>query len=334
MDLVTGATGLLGGNLVRALHAAGRRVRILVRTNSKTSHLDDLDGVERVEGDITNAASLHAAFNSVENVYHCAAMVSMWPAMDQQMVAVNVEGTRNVIHACGECNIRRLIHCSSVDGIGLPEKGEPAADEGKAWNWDKLGFEMGYARTKFESQKLVLQAANQGRVDAVVVNPTYMFGAYDPKPSSGQMILEVAAGKAVGYTAGGNNFVDVEDVADAMIRASTKGETGEMYILGGQNMTYKEIFSMIAEVLEMPHPRFKIPYALARIGGWAGDLNGLATRREPSINTVTARLGYIDHYYETTKAITQLGMKQSPIRGAIERAVHWFRQENYLPKES
>lgn len=331
MDLVTGATGLLGGNLVRALHAAGREVRILARANSNTKCLNDLDGIHRAEGDITDPDSLRHAFQGIENVYHCAAMVSMWPAMDTQMNKVNVEGTRHVIEATIASTAKRLIHCSSVDGIGLPEKGEPAADENKAWNWDKLGFEMGYARTKFESQKLVLQAASQGRVDAVVVNPTYMFGAYDPKPSSGQMILEVAAGKAVGYTAGGNNFVDVEDVADAMIRASTKGVTGEMYILGGQNMTYQEIFSMIADVLKMPKPRFKIPYAMARIGGWAGDLNGLITRREPNINTVTARLGYIDHYYESTKAITQLGMKQSPIRGAIERAVDWFRREQYLP---
>ena len=230
--------------------------------------------------------------------------------------------------------MQRLVHCSRVDGIGLPENDEAASDENKVWNWDKLGCENAYARTKYESQRLVLDAASEKRIDAVVVNPTYMLGAYDPKPSSGQMILEVAAGKAMGYTAGGNNFVDVEDVAEAMISAANKGTNGEMYILGGKNMSYKEIFTLMADVLGVSPPRFAIPYAAARLGGWAGDFHGFLTKKEPSINTTTACMGFVNHYYDPTKAITALGMKQSPVRGAVERAVKWFREENHLPKET
>jgi dihydroflavonol-4-reductase len=334
IQLVTGATGLLGGNLVRTLHAAGHQVRILVRKNSKTFHIDDLKDVEKIEGDITDAASLDSAFEGVDQVFHCAATVSMWPAMDQQMVAVNIDGTQNIIDATEKYKVNRLIHCSSVDGIGLPENGTTPSNENTPWNWDRLGHENGYARTKYESQQLVLEATKKGRIDAVIVNPTYMLGAYDPKPSSGQMILEVAAGKALGYTSGGNNFVDVEDVAEAMITAAAKGKTGEMYILGGKNMSYKEIFTLIAEVLGVAPPRFPIPYGAARCGGWFGDLHGAVTGKEPSINTTTVQMGYVNHYYDPSRAISQLEMKQSSVRGAIERAVQWFRQESYLPKES
>ncbi|MCW5890892.1 MAG: NAD-dependent epimerase/dehydratase family protein [bacterium] len=325
-DLVTGAGGLVGQNLVRALVARGRRVRVLLRR--PVPDLETLPGVEPVRGDITVPGDLVRACDGVEHVYHCAALVSMWERLGDAMWRTNVEGTDHVVAACRRAGVRRLIHCSSVDAIGLPE-GDAPSTETMPWNWDRLGVDNPYARTKWESQRRVL-AAVAGDLDAVVVNPAYMFGPWDTRPSSGRMILEVAAGRAIGWTSGGNNFVDVEDVVLAMIEAASRGVRGECYILGHVNLTYREIFSEIADALGVRPPRFAIPRPLARLGGFAGDLAGRLGGREPAVNSLTARLGYVRHYYDPTKATVALGLRRTPIREAIAKAAAWFRQAGML----
>jgi dihydroflavonol-4-reductase len=329
IDLVTGATGLLGANLARALLARGRRVRVLARPSSNTHYLDDLPGLERALGDITDPASLPAAFQGVEHVYHCAALVSLWRSRAEQIHRVNVGGTANVVRAARRAGVQRLIHCSSVDALGLAET-EPAT-EATPWNWDRLGLENPYARTKHLAQQLVLQAAATD-LDAVVVNPTFMLGAFDARPSSGRVILEIASGKAWGYPLGGNNFVDVQDVAEAMIAAAWRGQRGRCYILGHENLSYREIFGRIAQVLRLSPPRFAIPYPLARLGGWLGDFYGWLTRQEPGVNSATARLGYVNHYYSSARAVRELGLRQTPIEQAIQRAVRWFYDAGMLPR--
>ena len=239
-DLVTGASGLVGGNLVRALSSQGRRVRILVRKSSKTFHIDDISDVERVEGDITDSDSLRRAMTGVENVYHCAARVTLGRKMNGAIWQANVTGTENILVEAQRAGIRRLVYCSSVDAIGLPEDGH-SSSEATAWNWDRLGVENAYARSKYEAQKRVLAAARAG-LDAVVVCPTFMLGAYDPHPSSGAIILAAARNPVTIGLSGGNNFIDVEDVAAGMISAAEKGCRGEVYILGNENLTYNEIF--------------------------------------------------------------------------------------------
>jgi len=225
IDLVTGASGLLGGNLVRSLARQGRRVRILARRASRISHLQDLPDLETVEGDITLPQTLEAALSGVDTVYHCAAQVSTARQMTSSIWAANVTGTENILAAFRESSARRLVHCSSVDAIGLPEDGQPST-EATPWNWDRLGVETAYARTKYESQQRVLEAARAG-LDAVVVCPTYMFGPYDVRPSSGQMILSVQKNGFLPDVRGGNNFVDVQDVVDGMIAAAQVGRSGE-----------------------------------------------------------------------------------------------------------
>lgn len=327
-DVVTGATGLLGHNLVRTLVMQERCVRILARPTSNTRYLEGLPRVEVVTGDVTDVESLLHSFQGVENVYHCAATVSMWSGNAEQMWAVNVQGTKNVLLACKAASVARLVHCSSVDAIGLPESARPS-DEETPWNWNRLGVENVYARTKYEAQKLVLTAA-QTNVNAVVVNPTYMFGAYDVRPSSGQMILSVASSPFLGYPSGGNNFVSVDDVATAMVTSATKGRAGECYILGNANLTYEAVFHLIAEIVGRNVALFPIPRPAAQVGGWIGDLVGKVTGREPSINSTTVQMGYTEHYYSSQKAVRELGMPQTPVNEAIERAVSWFRQTGML----
>lgn len=328
IDLVTGASGLLGGNLVRSLASNGRRVRILLRKSSKTFHINDIPGLERVEGDITDPASLRRALTGVENVYHCAAKVTISRKMSESIWRTNVIGTENILEEARQAAIRRLVFCSSVDAIGLSH-GQQSSDENTPWNWDALGLETAYARSKYEAQKRVLAAAQNG-LEAVVVCPTFMLGAYDPHPSSGQLILSVAQNRVLPGMPGGNNFVDVEDVVTGMQTAAYKGQPGEIYILGNHNLPYQQIFEIIAGVLHKKRISLPVPYCAARLAGWAGDLYEKVSGQEASLNTAMAKLGYIHHYYDATKAVRELNLPQSSLEMAIIRAVNWFKHVGML----
>ncbi len=328
IDLVTGASGLVGGNLVRALAGRGRRVRILVRSQSRTQHLDDIPGLERVTGDITDPQSLRCAMQGVDTVYHCAARVQMGRSMNPATWNTNVTGVENILTGMQPAGARRLVFCSSVDAIGLSQGMYPS-NEGVPWNWDGLGVETAYARSKYEAQQRVLAAARTG-LDAVIVCPTYMFGPYDTHPSSGKMILSLAARRIPGFPAGGNNFVDVEDVVDGMIAAAQSGRSGEVYILGHQNLTYEEIFALICDVLGRPRLKHALPYPLARLAGWMGDGVEGFTGQESELNSRMIRLSYFYHYYDPRKAVRELGLRQTPVQHAIQKAVAWFRQSGML----
>lgn len=325
IDLVTGATGLVGSNLVRLLHSLKRKVRLLVRKTSNVSLFSDLDSLTFVEGDVTDLVSLNQAFAGVENVYHLAAAVTIRRKMNEAIWRANVVGTQNVIKAAQESGARRLIYCSTVDALGLPEGDEPASED-TPWNWDRLGVENAYARSKYEAHKAVLAAARAG-LNAVIVCPAFMFGAYDARPSSGQMILAIARRLLPGYPGGGNNFVDVRDVAQGMLAAAQAGRPGEVYILGGANLSYKEIFTIIAGVVGVPAPRFAIPYPAAWIAGQFGDLYERTSGRDIGLNSATVRVSYLRHYYDPSKAIRELGLPQTPIDTAVERAAAWFRKQ-------
>ena len=211
-----------------------------------------------------------------------------------------------------------IIHCSSVDALGLPEGREPATEQ-TPWNWARLGVENAYARSKYEAHQRVLQAARFG-INAVIVCPTFMFGAYHFRPSSGQIILAIAQRKLPGYTGGGNNFVDVADVTQGMLTVAQIGRQGEVYILGGANYTYRKIFAIIASVVHAPRPFIPIPYPISWIAGQLGELYERATGRDPGINLATVQTGYLRHYYDPSKAIRELGLPQTPIESAIQRA--------------
>jgi dihydroflavonol-4-reductase len=328
IDLVTGASGLLGGNLARRLGEQGRRVRILARPGSQTAHLDDLPGLEKVPGDLADTTALVAAMRGVEHVYHCAARVALTRRMQPAIWQSNVVGTENILAAAQEAGVRRLVHCSSVDALGLPEPGQ-VSNEDSPWNWDTLGVENAYARSKYEAQQRVWQAA-QGGLEAVIVCPTYMFGAYDVHPSSGQMILQLAKSPAAPGLKGGNNFVDVLDVADGMIAAAEAGRTGQTYILGNANLTYDEVFALIGQALGKKARRLPLPGGLAWAAGLVGDWLERAGGREAAINSASVRLGQMGHYYDPSKAVRELGLARRPVEGALARAVAWFRATGRL----
>jgi len=321
--LITGATGLLGGNLVRHLFARGEgALRVLVRQNSRTAAIDGLK-VERVLGDVRDRASMDRAVAGCDRVVHTAASVSQWRPNLALMKQVNVEGTANVLEAARRAGVKRAVHVSTVDTLGLSSREHPA-DE--TWEHESMAaFRNPYIDTKFEAEQRAKDVAAKG-LDLVIVKPTYMIGAYDVKPTSGQMILQVARGLALGYPAGGNNFVDVLDVAEGIRLALEKGRPGESYIMANAqgNLTYREMFTLIANVVGAAPPRFRIPYPAAISAGYILDLAGRLFGFEPDLNSVTARMGYAPHYFTPKKALAELRIPQSPIEPAIERAYRWF----------
>ncbi len=333
-SLVTGATGLLGGNLTIALLAAGQgapshTVSATRRGSSDARHLAAFP-IRWVDADLSDPDALSRAFAGVEVVYHCAAQVSIQRRADARLMAANVDGTRNVLAAARRAGVRRVVHCSTVAAIGLTTTSEPSREEA-AWNYDQHGMEDGYSITKHLAEGVVQEAVAAGQ-DVVIANPTYMFGPYDVRPSSGKMIVEVVKGRMPGSTPGINNFVDVRDVARGMIRVASAGRTGERYILSGEELSYQQIAARIAAIAGTRPPGWSVPQWLSAPLGWAGDLQEAITGREALINSVAIRYAYCTKFrFSSEKARRELGYTTGPLDTAIRDAIAWFRSNGMLP---
>ncbi|MCK6502084.1 NAD-dependent epimerase/dehydratase family protein [Myxococcota bacterium] len=319
---ITGASGLVGGNLAAALRQAGHEVVATRRPSSKVGHLDDLD-LRWVDADLSSTEALARAFDGAEVVFHCAAAVSVRRVPPPWMVDANVTGTQRVIDACRQAGVRRLVHCSSTVAVGVSETAAPI-DETAPWNLPAHGLDDAYAVTKHDSELLVHAAVRQG-LDAVIVNPGYMFGPRDVRPSSGRLILEVVHGRFPGMTTGSNCFVDVRDVATSMVAAAERGRRGERYILGGQNLTYVEVFGRIAQVAGVRPPRFALPRWLSMAAGLLGDVQERLSDAEPFLNRSTVAWGYEPGFrFDSAKARAELGHQARPVEEGLRAALDWF----------
>jgi dihydroflavonol-4-reductase len=237
------------------------------------------------------------------------------------LLRTNVEGTRNVLHSAVRASVGRVVYCSTVGTIGLSEDGNPCVED-MAWNAPALGLANGYLLSKRWAEDLVMTAAAAG-VDAVVVNPTFMFGPLDSKPSSGRMIVEVASGRFLASTPGYNNFVDVRDVARGMILAAESGRAGERYILGGHDLTYHQAAEVIARVAGVRPPICTAPRLLARLVGWIGDS---IEHLEPNLNSAAIAYAYTTRFrFSSDKARRELGYQAGPLEPAIADALRDFR---------
>lgn len=325
---ITGATGLVGSNLAIGLLESGHAVRCTRRSSSMIDHLRGLP-IEWVEADINDVPALVAAFEGADVVFHCAAQVTIQRRASAAVVRANVDGTASVLAAMRQSNAGRLVHCSSVAAVAIAEDGNPSSEE-KAWNLAQFGLDDGYASTKHASQQLVLAATD---VDAVIVNPAYMLGPYDPRPSSGKLIIDVVKGKVPGYTDGVNNFVDVRDVCRGMIAAWSKGRRGHQYILGHEDLTYREAFELIARVAGVPPPRWRIPRGIASAYGLFGDALEALTGKDALINSATVRWGYCQDYtFSSEKARRELDYRPGSLEVAVRDAITWFQGAGMLPR--
>ncbi len=324
--MVTGADGLLGGNLVRALLERGDEVCALIHPASRSKTLDGL-AIERRAGDLLDAAAVETAMRGCEAVFHVAASTAMWPPRDAKITAVNVEGTRNVADAVERCGVGRMVHVGSASSFGYGTKEKPGTEETP---FKYKGFGLAYFDSKLEAQKLVLGRVKEGRLNAVVVAPTFMLGPHDSGPSSGKMIARYAEMRFPFYPPGGRNFVHVKDVAAGMIAALERGRAGECYLLGNKNMDMKEFFTEVARVAGFKPPQFMIPRELMLLSGLAGSAAGAVSGKAPEITFEMARSSCIGAYYSAAKAVSELGMPQTPAEIAIEDSYRWLKDNGYI----
>lgn len=324
LAVVTGASGLLGGNLVIELLSRGHRVRATRRGSSRIAHLDPFD-IEWVEADLGDREGLEAAFAGADVVFHCAAQVTVRREVSAALRQTNVEGTKNVLAAFRAAGALRLVYVSTVGAVGLSVDGAPCTEDAE-WNFDVFDMADGYVTTKRWAEDVV-RAHAEGGLDVVIANPTYMLGPYDAKLSSGKFIADVMRGKAPGRAPGKNNFVDVRDVARGLLLCWEKGARGERYILGGRNMTYGDAMALVAEIGGVSLPSREVPKPIARVLGWAGDLQERLSDKEPLINSVTIGYAFTDRFvFSSDKAQRDLGYTISP----LEPAITWFRANGIL----
>lgn len=309
---VTGGTGLVGNNLVRALIERGAEVTVLSRRPPRREFAGL--SVREVEGDLDDVAALSRCFEGAEVVVHAAAMVEIRHGGRADFDRVNVEGTRNVLAALPAT--ARLLHVSTVDALGMRTREAPA-DEATPPAAHEEG--VPYVDTKRAADRLVQESAADWRI----VYPTYMFGPWDWRPSSGKMILEIAAGKGVFAPPGGNNFVDVRDVVEAMI-VSTERPRGGRWILGNENLTYAEAWGLIARVTGRRAPLASLPRWVTQTAAGALAIGERFGLREGEINSAAVTMSALPHYFSADLARRELGMGSTPVADAIAEAWRWF----------
>lgn len=330
ITLVTGATGFVGSHVARRLASRGETLRILTRPSSNLRALEDLP-CERAEGDVRDPASLRRALEGVRRVFHVAADYRLAARDPQEIYRNNVEGTLNLLRAAREARIERFVYTSTVGTVAVPQaSGLP--DESTAARLNQM---IGhYKRSKFLAEQEALRAARDG-LPVVIVNPTTPVGPGDWKPTpTGRMIVDFLNGCAPGFVDTGLNIVDVEDVAEGHLLAAERGTIGERYLLGGRNMTLKEIFHALAAASGRPAPRWRIPYFVAfaaAIGenGWAR-LAG----REPRIPLEGVRMARHKMFVDCSKAVRELGFRPRPAEEALRRAAEWYISHGYAAPQS
>jgi len=325
-NLVTGGTGFVGAAVVHALVTAGQAVRVLVRPGADLRNLDGLP-VERAHGDLQEPASLRAAIKGCQRVYHVAALYSFWEPDPRRFYRVNVEGTRRLLEAAEAEGVERIVYTSTVGTLGHRPDGRPADEETPVSLDHMIGH---YKRSKFLAEAEARRAAARG-VPVVIVNPSAPVGPRDIKPTpTGKMIVDYLNRGMPAYIDTGLNLIDVDDVAHGHLLAAERGKIGERYILGHRNMTLREIFALLERLTGIPAPRVRLPHALVLPLAYASQaLSDWITRRPPRIPLEGVKMAKRRMFFDASKAVRELGLPQSPIEGALERAVRWFIEHGY-----
>jgi len=323
---VTGATGFLGTHVARVLAEQGAGLRLLVRPTSNLKNLEGLPA-ETAMGDLRDAASLEKAMSGCEVVFHVAADYRLWVQDPAEMYRSNVEGTRAVLEAARKNGVRCVVYTSSVATIGFTGNGHPADEDSPVALADMIGH---YKRSKFMAEQVALEAGRAG-MRVVTVNPTTPVGEQDIKPTpTGRIVVDFLKGKFPAYVETGLNLVDVRECALGHVEALERGKSGQRYILGGENLTLKQILDKLGAISGVPSPRVKLPYFVAYAAGLVDQtVSGRLLHREPRATVETVRMGKKKMWASSGKAERELGWKILPADNALRRAVEWFRANAY-----
>lgn len=328
--MLTGATGFVGGNLLDLLLERGWSVRCLVRNREEAKGILPAGDVDLYQGDLRDPEAVLACARGCQVVFHTAADYRLWVPDPENMYAVNVGGTKNVLNAAAKTGVERVVHTSSVGALGIPPDGSPGNEETPVRLEELVGP---YKRSKFISEQEALRAAREG-LDVVVVNPSTPVGPKDRKPTpTGKTILDFLRGRMPAYVDTGLNLIHVKDVAQGHLLALDKGKKGEKYILGNLNMSLREIFQLLADVSGLEAPKIRLPrwpilvmaYVECSISKWI-------THREPKIPLDGVKMAAKKMFFDSSKALRELGLPQTSVRQALGEAVSWFREQGYVTR--
>ena len=312
--------------MARVLAEQGADLRLLVRSTSNLKNLEGLKA-DTVVGDLRDPASLVKAMSGCDTVFHVAADYRLWLRDPEEMYRSNVEGTRAILEAARKNAVRSVVYTSSVATMGFTGNGRPADEDSPVALADMIGH---YKRSKFMAEQVAIDAGRNG-MRVVTVNPTTPVGEQDVRPTpTGRIVVDFLKGKFPAYVETGLNLVDVRECARGHVAALETGRSGERYILGGENLTLKQILDKLGAIAGLPSPKVKLPYFVAYVAGAVDQtISGRLLGREPRATIETVRMGKKKMWASSGKAERELGWKTVPAEAALRRAVEWFRANGY-----
>jgi dihydroflavonol-4-reductase len=320
--LVTGATGFVGSAVARRLLRDGHRVRVLARAGSDRRNLQGLD-VEVVEGDLTKPSTLLPACEGCDALFHVAADYRLWAPDPSELYRSNVDGTRAILDAAKRVGVPRIVYTSSVATLGIPKDGTPGSETTPVSVDDMIGH---YKRSKFLAEEEARKFAAEG-LPIVIVNPSTPIGPYDIKPTpTGRVVRDAMAGKVPAYVDTGLNIVHVDDVAEGHWLAFERGVVGERYVLGGFDMSLRDVLTEIADIAGRSPPKIRLPHAVVMPIAYVSEAWARLTGMNPIATVEEVRMSKKRMFFTSEKARRELGYVARPARLALEDAVRWFRQ--------
>ncbi len=325
---ITGATGFVGGAVLRELLQRRWEVRVLLRSTSDPRNLEGHPyPFEQVEGNLRDKSSLRRAVQGCGTIFHLAACYSLWNPRPEEIYKDNVDGTRNLLEAAGDAGVERIVYTSTVGVLKASRDGAPVDESHLAELRDIRGH---YKRSKWLAEACARDLAQKG-LPIVIVNPSTPVGPHDVKPTpTGRVIVDFLRRRMAAYTNTGLNLVSVEDVAVGHVLAAERGETGRRYILGAENYTLKRLLETLSSLTGLEPPRFCVPRRLllplaALSSGWT-----MLSRKSPLIPWEAARMAQRHMYFDSTRARRELGFMPGDVVHALDRAVRWFRENGYV----
>jgi dihydroflavonol-4-reductase len=325
---VTGATGFVGSHVARSLAAAGAELRLLARKTSRTEDLEGL-GAELVIGDLLQPDNLRSAIAGCDALVHVAADYRLWVPDPKKMYTANVDGTKALLRLARETGVPRVVYTSSVATMGFLSDGTIVDEETPVSIRNMIGH---YKRSKFLAEQEAIAAARLGQ-RVVILNPTTPIGSDDAKPTpTGRIVVDFLNRKFPAYVDTGLNLVDVQAVAAMHVAALERGTSGERYILGGENLTLKQILDRMAAITGLPSPTMKVPHAVAMIFAFFDEwIAGRILGHEPRATVEAVRMGKKKMFASSQKAERDLGFQAVPVDSALRSAIDWFRAHGYAP---
>ncbi len=325
---LTGATGFVGSHVARAYADAGAELRLLTR---KTSKLDAIQGIaaEIVVGDLLQVESLRAAVRGCDALVHVAADYRLWVRDPAAMYAANVDGTRKLLRLAREEGVAKAVYTSSVATMGFKSNGTIVDEETPVSLAEMIGP---YKRSKFMAEQEAIQAARAGQ-HVMILNPTTPIGAGDAKPTpTGRIVVDFLNRRFPAYVDTGLNLVDVSEVARMNVVALERGRPGERYILGGENLTLKQILDRMSAIAGLPSPRMKVPHAVALAFAFFDEtITGRLLGKEPRATVEEVRMSRKQMFASSAKAERELGFRVAPVYNAMRAAIEWFLAKGYAP---